>query len=556
MALASPTEALLAVFFAFSGLALTALTVYFQSSHIPSRGSKSFTALLTLMVVWSFSAVAKLVGPVLVERVLVMLELPMGVAFALLFLIFASQYSGHNWHRRRLFSAYVVASSLGLAIGLLTNPIHHLFWSRIQLSTDIFPHLVHSELGPLYYLYIALAYLNFGLGVYGLVNLHLRSRYNTTSVVILIFGGSIPLLINIISVLDRAPVPGLDYTPIGLLIFGAATIRSMQMDLFDIVPLARDTAVEQSSEGMIILDSNRVIRDYNPTAVKLIPSLSTHRGDPLDHVLSDATGLFDTTMSTTVEITRGEEVTYLSIQSSRITDGPHHLGWTVVLSDITEQQRRERHLQLVSRVLRHNMANRINTIMGHVELLEVDADETEREHLRAIDSSAESIIETSVKLRTIQEITTTNQSKHETDISGIVDVVVEKYAGRYPDSTVTVDCPDDVFARCPPGFQPALENLVENGIEHNEDPSPTVSVTVTVDGPVVNLAVSDNGPGIPDTERRILEEGETPLRHSSGVGLWLVYCFVEQSGHELTFERSQSGGSEVRFSLNCAPTPN
>ena len=52
-----------------------------------------------------------------------------------------------------------------------------------------------------------------------------------------------------------------------------------------------------------------------------------------------------------------------------------------------------------------------------------------------------------------------------------------------------------------------------------------------------------------------MEEGETPLQHSSGVGLWLVYCFVEQAGHELTFERTESGGSEVRFSLDLAPSP-
>jgi len=399
-------ETALVAFFAVSGLALAGLALYLRASQLPNRGIRSFVSLLGLMAVWSFSAVGKLTLPPLVERFLVALELPMGVAFAFLFLVFASQYTGRRWHRQRAFTAYAVVSLLALAIGLLTNPVHGLFWEGITLSTAVFPHYVHSGLGPLYFCYVGLAYCHFATGVYALVNLHLRSRYNTTPMMLVTFGASLPLLVNLVSVFDRAPIPGLDYTPVGLAIFGLATTVSMQLDLFDIIPVARDTAVEQSSEGMVILDSKRRIRDYNPTAASLFPALSSSRGDHIDAVVDDAADLFDTTTSTTISVADGEELTYLSVQLSPITDGPHHLGWTVVLSDVTEQQRRERHLQLVSRVLRHNMANRINIIMGHVELLGERADETDRTHLDAIDASATSIIETSGKLRTIQDIVT------------------------------------------------------------------------------------------------------------------------------------------------------
>ena len=550
-----PVELALVAFFGVSGLALTGLTLSLRSYRMPNRGLRSFTALLGLMAVWSISAIGKIVAPVSVERFLVMLELPMGVVFALLFLVFASQYTGRAWHRRRAFAAYVVVSLLGLAVGIMTNPVHQLFWRGIEQSYAVFPHLVHEGLGPLYYAYVAFAYVTFAAGVYALVHIHLQSRYNTTSVVLISFGGSIPLLINLISVFDRAPIPGLDYTPIGLAVFGAVTTWSVQMDLFDIVPIARDTAVEQSNEGMLILDADRRVRDFNPMAAALLPGLADHEGDPIDAVVDETGDLFDTTAPTTIERTRDEEVGYLSVQAAAITDGPHQLGWTLTISDITEQQRRERHLQLVSRVLRHNMANRINTITGHVDLLERSAGDGQRDHLRVIDESASSIIDTSVKLRTIQEIVTADSTSHATNVARSVATVVEKYRRRYPDATVTADCPDDVYARCPPGFQSALDNLVENGLEHDPDPNPAVRVRVTASDHLVHVRVADDGPGIPDTERRILEEGETPLQHSSGVGLWLVYCFVEQSGHELTFERTESGGSAVRFSLDRAPSP-
>jgi len=548
----TPVEVALIAFFSLSGVALTGLALYLRASKLPNRGIRSFVALLLLMALWSFSAVAKLTTPPVVERFLVALELPMGVAFGFLFLVFASQYTGRRWHRQRALTAYVVVSLLALAVGLLTNPVHGLFWERIELSTAVFPHYVHSGLGPLYFVYVGLAYCHFVAGVYALVNLHLRSRYNTAPLMLVTFGASLPLLINLVSVFDRAPIPGLDYTPVGLAVFGVATTVSMQLDLFDIVPVARDTAVEQSSEGMVILDSKRRIRDYNPTAVSLLPALSTHRGDHIDTIVEDTAPLFDTTTPTTISITDSEELTYLSVQLSPITDGPHHLGWTVVLSDTTAQQHRERHLQLVSRVLRHNMANRINIIMGHVELLGERADERDRPHLDAIDASATSIIETSAKLRTIQDIVTDDRPARPTDVSRTLAAVVDRYTDRYPEVTVTTDCPDDVFARCPTGFQAALSNLVENAIQHNSDPSPSVTVTVTISETLVHVAVADDGPGIPETERRILEDGETPLQHSAGVGLWLVYCFVEQAGHELTFEPSDVGGSEVSFALDRA----
>ncbi|MBX0322537.1 ATP-binding protein [Halomicroarcula sp. F13] len=554
MTVTGPVEIALVAFFSVSGLSLAGLTLYLRTYPTGIRGVRSFTALLALTAAWSFGAAAKIVSPTPVERLLVALELPLGVLFVLVFFVFASQYTGRDWHRRPVFVAYVVVVLLGLGLGILTNPLHHLFWEDIELSTAVFPHLVHRGLGPLYFLYVLLSYGLYCLAVYALLGIHLRSRYSTESVLLVAFGSALPLFVNVVSLLDSAPIPGLDYTPIGLALFGIATTWSIQLDFFDIVPLARDTAVEQSSEGMVILDAERRIRDFNPTAAAFLPSLADHRNDPLDRVVENADEWFEDADGGRIEFApQTDEDRYLSVQTSAITDGPHHLGWTVVLSDITDQERRQRHLRLVSRVLRHNMANRINTIMGHAEVLDEFVDERGRTHLDAIDESASSIMETSAKLRTIQRIVTSERSRARTDVSATVAAVVARYSDQFPAATVTASCPDEVFVRSTVGLQAALENLVANGIEHDPDPHPSVTVTVAVDGDEVTVTVADEGPGIPDTERRILEEGETPLQHSSGVGLWLVYCFVEQSGRDLTFELGPEGGSEVSFTLVRAP---
>jgi Signal transduction histidine kinase len=59
---------------------------------------------------------------------------------------------------------------------------------------------------------------------------------------------------------------------------------------------------------------------------------------------------------------------------------------------------------------------------------------------------------------------------------------------------------------------------------------------VTRHGQFWRLSVADDGPGIPDDERMVLNRAtETSLEHGSGLGLWLAKWLVDASGGGLTF---------------------
>ena len=89
---------------------------------------------------------------------------------------------------------------------------------------------------------------------------------------------------------------------------------------------------------------------------------------------------------------------------------------------------------------------------------------------------------------------------------------------------------------------PALQELVENALKHSDGPQPHVTVSLTADQRKATVTIRDNGPGIPNQERRALEEGaERPLQHGSGLGLWLAYWLVHYVGGEIEIDVDERG---------------
>ena len=96
----------------------------------------------------------------------------------------------------------------------------------------------------------------------------------------------------------------------------------------------------------------------------------------------------------------------------------------------------------------------------------------------------------------------------------------------------------------------AVKELLVNAIQHNDADTPEVTLDLDVDrnGPPLEatIAISDNGPGIPENERKVLEEGEeSPLLHGSGLGLWLVNWIVTELGGTVRIAENDPRGTVV-----------
>ncbi|WP_302082742.1 PAS domain-containing sensor histidine kinase [Salinibaculum rarum] len=226
-------------------------------------------------------------------------------------------------------------------------------------------------------------------------------------------------------------------------------------------------------------------------------------------------------------------------------------GFISVNSEVTERIRRKRELerqrqeldllrQILTRVLRHNIRNDLNVVMGHAERLAADFG-AEDDGFGKIAEKAKSIAETSETAREIADLIERSETPSQQDIAGLVRDVAADVQGRFPDTTVDVDTPEECVAYASGELRRAVTELVENAAEHNDADDPWVGITLE-QNETIRLVVEDNGPGIPEGELVPLRrDKETSLEHGSSVSLWLVSWIVEQSDGAIDFERRDEG---------------
>ena len=123
---------------------------------------------------------------------------------------------------------------------------------------------------------------------------------------------------------------------------------------------------------------------------------------------------------------------------------------------------------------------------------------------------------------------------------------VESFRTDYPGATIALDAPETCRIVGDPSIEIAMQELIENALEHADRPDPTVHIDLTTAGDDARIEIRDDGPGIPEQELRVLAAGtETPMEHASGVGLWLVTWTVDRVGGTVEFETDETGTTAV-----------
>jgi PAS domain S-box-containing protein len=216
--------------------------------------------------------------------------------------------------------------------------------------------------------------------------------------------------------------------------------------------------------------------------------------------------------------------------------------------DVSERKDREQQVRVFGRVLRHDIRNKLDIVRGATERIDGNPDATER-----IQSASESLLATSEKAHDVTELLLTGHSVESLPLDERVTAAAEICRSKFPAATVSVDTGSMGQVEAIPVVERAFVELIENGIVH-DDGDGNVTVSARTQDREVVVTVADGAPPIPDSERAVItgETAITPLKHGSGLGLWIVNWIVSRSGGDLYFEETDDGGT---VACVCLPRP-
>jgi PAS domain S-box-containing protein len=222
--------------------------------------------------------------------------------------------------------------------------------------------------------------------------------------------------------------------------------------------------------------------------------------------------------------------------------------YVAIERDVTERKRDSQRLEVLNRVLRHNVRNAMTVVDGNARRIGDQCDDA------AVQTLVETITSRAGDLRSAVEKARTVERAIASDRTGTLNaqtlLTTVRDASCDADATVTVDAPDDLWIVGNHTLEAAVEEAVDNAVEHCESGSIVRLEATPRSDDRVAITVSDDGPGIPDHERQVLEAGEeSDLHHGSGLGLWVMQWVVTSLGGDVTITTGNDGGTVVTFTL-------
>lgn len=229
------------------------------------------------------------------------------------------------------------------------------------------------------------------------------------------------------------------------------------------------------------------------------------------------------------------------------------IGVSTIRETVEGEQAKQQRTTLlfVNELLRHNVLNGMQVVLGNTERLREHTDEEGQPLLDRNEARAESVVELIENVRALMQSVSGETSLTAVPLDRVLHEEVSTARSTYPEATIETDVPSDVTVHADELLAAVFENLLANAVQHTDTDEPHVEVTVEERPESVVVAVADDGPGMPVADReRFFESGERGTgSEGMGLGLYLVETLVGRYGGAVRVADNEPRGIVVEVEL-------
>ncbi|MFB6362268.1 MAG: PAS domain-containing protein, partial [Halobacteriales archaeon] len=234
-------------------------------------------------------------------------------------------------------------------------------------------------------------------------------------------------------------------------------------------------------DGVVVVDDADRIVHINPAALELFErEREPLLGEPLEALLEDglcSQQLGDETGDQALQrqseqdcaITTTDSGRHVSVGSSPLTDGDgDRLGRMLLLRDVTQQRRRTQGLEVLNRVLRHDLRNALQVVRGRLDMARERAAPSVASVLQPAEEQVDRLLSTADTARHFEAVFE-QQERARLNLTRVGRALVDRARARYSEASIQASLSDQAVVEAPASLRDALWQLVENACEHAGD---------------------------------------------------------------------------------------
>ena len=312
------------------------------------------------------------------------------------------------------------------------------------------------------------------------------------------------------------------------------------MSVFTNLPI---DAIKQGSIAALI----NHLYDQAITTKSVAPSHQSELGLPADEII--------------FAVPHANHVRFLHSEIFQVTDYDQQvIGQGLLLQDITKNYELDRMKSLLISTVSHELRTPLASIKGYASTLladDVEWDQTEqREFLEIISREADRLNRLVNDLLDMSRLEAGRLELFPAPCD-LAEVVARAVPQVYPPphDRLQLNLPADLplIHADRQRLEVVVRNLIENSVKYTAQGTP-ITLSASMNNGTVIVQVSDQGPGIPETDHQRIFDAffrvEDSLTRQSGLGLGLAICqgFIQAQGGRIWLE-PQPQGTCIAFSL-------